>query len=203
MLIILQKENAQILEQLHFYKISPGLSFHAHTIVILMLLSSHGSIICVTVWRAIFCTIKIMLAPGLETSVRAFRLFSIAWKSLYSYHFPLPHFVPLAVATAIAPNYYNIYLAKKSVAWHLLYSWEVSLLCCSAQARLRTSDIALVTFLSFQKTGMDSLSLVLIIIWICNRKSHLSQGLCSKWFSGSWVCSVLTITLRVRQCKNP
>lgn len=130
-------------------------------------------------------------AMGLKKQSQGYCLFSFAWKFLHSYCF-LSAFLSLAVATGIAPTCFRAHLVEKSAAWHLPDSWETRLVCCSAEARLQILGLALATFLSvFSESRHWFPSLILTIIWICNRKPLLSQGLCSKWFSGSWICSFI------------
>lgn len=101
----------------------------------------------------------------------------------------LPFFA-LAPATGI--NYStpcNTRFAQKSVAWHLSHLERRG----RSATALRTTEYWArhweLFCLSFQRAGIDSLNLVLTVTWICNRKPLLAQGLCSKWFSGPWVCS--------------
>lgn len=123
-------------------------------------------------WRAIFCTIKIM-----TLNLRKLKSTSLIFSSLgmsASLSLPPAFFLP-PVVVHIAPIHSKTYSAKKSLTWSLAAGW------CQAGQGTRNLFVCL-----FSKAGIDFLSLLWIITQTGNRKPLLLQGLCPKWFSGSF-----------------
>ena len=137
--------------------------------------SSHGCMIYVTMWTAIFCTIKFCVQKKerkqhqVPLNLRKkgyehcgyFQLFGNLCRALV-----LP---PCLLSPG--PMYSSTCWAKKNLAWPLWYPLDLRLLCCSAEAKLWILGRAPGAFcLPFQKAAIDFLSLPLIIMWTCNRK---------------------------------